>query len=71
MTTTAHVTADPVGRAVRQIRQHVERATQLPVPSRPVPYRHSVLFREAVYADGQPYADADDLEDEGDSKTGF
>lgn len=69
-TVEVHVTGDSkaaaaeVDRAVRRVLQHVRRVQpQLPVPQRPVPYRHSILFREPVYRDGQPYAD-DDIEDE-------
>jgi hypothetical protein len=45
-----------------------------PKPAYPRPelrHQHADLFREPVYADGQPYDGDDDLEDEGDSKTGF
>lgn len=39
------------------------------VPSRPLPpvaFDHAALFREPVYTDGQPYAEDDGLEDDGD-----
>ena len=45
-----------IDRTVRGVLRRVRQAEpQLPVPQRPVPYRHSVLFREPVYTDGQPY----------------
>lgn len=40
-----------------------------PAPARPRPpvaYDHQALFREPVYADGQPYAEDDGLEEDGD-----
>jgi hypothetical protein len=76
MATTVEVwaTADPkeigadIGRTVRSVLRRVRQAEpQLPVPQRPVPYRHSALFREPVYTDGQPYDVDDDLEDDADS----
>lgn len=61
-----HIGAD-IDRTVRGILRRVRQAEpQLPVPQRPVPYRHSALFREPVYADGQPYAEDEDLEGDGD-----
>lgn len=42
--------------------------TTAPAPSRPCPpvtYEHGQLFREPIYPDGQPYAEDDDIEDEG------
>lgn len=44
-------------------------AATAPAPSRPRPpvaFDHAALFREPVYADGQPYGSDDDLEDDGD-----
>jgi hypothetical protein len=62
MTATAPVGDAEVDRVVRRIREHVRQAP----PPRPVPYERSALFREPAYRDGQPYADDDDLEDDGD-----
>lgn len=70
MTTTVHVRPDDrhVVKATRQIHRVVQRA---PRPSKPagwprppLVHDHRVLFREAAYQDGQPYAD--DLEDDED-----
>jgi len=69
MTTTLHVTIGPD--AAKQIGGQVARAMRrygIPTTVRQpgpavVPFRHTDLFREPVYADGQPYAD-DDLEDD-------
>lgn len=70
-TVEVRATGDPkeigadIDRTVRRILRHVRQAEpQLPVPQRPVPYRHSTLFREPVYTDGQPYDCDDDLEDD-------
>lgn len=57
MTTTIEVSAQGTVRAVRR---------PGPAPRPPVAYEHRVLFREPVYADGQPYDD--DPEDGEDGK---
>lgn len=36
-------------------------------PRPQVCHQHNVLFREPAYEDGQPYADLDDEDDDGDS----
>jgi len=71
MATTVQVAVDPkqvgadIDQTVRRILRRVRQVEpQLPVPQRPVPYRHNALFREPVYTDGQPYAEDEDLEDE-------
>jgi len=70
-TTTLHVAIGPDavqqigGQVARAIRRYgIPTTVRQPAPAA-VPFRHADLFREPVYADGQPYAEDQDLADDG------